>query len=287
MNYRHAFHAGGFGDVLKHLVLVQVLAHLARKDKPFFSLDAFAGAGIYDLAGEEAQKTGEWRDGIGRIASVADPPAAVADYRAALAPHAGTLPGLYPGSPALIRDALRDGDRLVAVEAHEPTRARLAARLGRDARVTIDGRDGFAAARALLPPHERRGLVLLDPAFEKPDETRRTLRAAADALKRWQTGIVLVWYPIKDRSVADAIGDGLAALGRPLLVAELSPFPQDWPYRLNGCGMAVVNPPWRLDEALAEALPWLSDRLARADGAGWRLDRPAVEAGAPPLARSG
>jgi len=260
--------------VLKHVVLCLVLRHLREKEKPFFVLDTHAGVGRYDLAGEEASKTGEWRHGIGRVREAADPPAALAPYLEALwriEPDGR----FYPGSPLLASALLRPQDRLVACELHPEDAARLAAGFAADPRVAVRHADGFAAPKALLPPKERRGLVLLDPAYEAKDEPERLLAAVRQGLKRWAGGIYLAWYPIKDRAGARRLTDGLAGLGAPLLTAELAVFPGDWPYRLNGAGMAVLNPPWRLAEALEEALPWLARRLEREPGGGWRLERPA------------
>ncbi len=271
MNYRHAYHAGSFADVLKHAVLALVVGHLRRKEAPFVVLDTHAGIGAYDLAGIEAGKTGEWQQGIGRVLAAATPPPALAPYLDAvrgLNPDGGLR--WYPGSPVLARALLRLHDRLALVELHPEDHAGLRRRFAGDRAVGIHHMDGYVALKALLPPPERRGCVLIDPPFEAKDEGARLCRGLAEALRRWPTGTILVWYPIKARSVVDRLHADIAMLAPPpTLVAELLLRSADDPFRLNGSGMLVVNPPWQLDQALAELLPWLTDVLAP-EGGSWR-----------------
>jgi 23S rRNA (adenine2030-N6)-methyltransferase len=276
MNYRHAFHAGNHADVLKHLVLTRVLAHLTLKDKPFRALDAFAGLGIYDLAADEAARTGEWRDGWGRLAEPFPAPveALLAPYRSGVAAvrarHGDTA---YPGSPALIREALRPGDRGVFVELHPADAAALRAHYERDARTKVLHLDGWTAVNAQIPPPERRGLVLIDPPYEAPGEIERLGAHLARAVAKWPTGVFLAWYPIKDVGAVDRMAATLgAALARPALRLDLLIDRPDDPARLSGSGLIVVNPPWRLaDEALL-FLPALAERLARGTFGGFRCD---------------
>lgn len=269
MNYRHAFHAGNHGDVLKHLVLTRVLAHLRGKEKPFRALDAFAGLGFYDLDGEEAVRTAEWHDGWGRLAEPFTAPveALLAPYREAVAAvqaRHGAGARIYPGSPALIREALRPGDRGVFVELHPADHAILRARYDRDARTKVLHLDAWTAIHAQIPPPERRGLVLIDPPYEVPGEVERLSVNLARAVAKWPTGVFLAWYPIKDGAAVDCMVRALdAKLDRPALRLDLLIDRPDDPPRLSGSGLVVVNPPWRLaDEALL-FLPALAERLAR------------------------
>lgn len=269
MNYRHAFHAGNFADVFKHAVLTLLLGHLCRKDTPFAVFDVHAGVGLYDLWGDAAGKTGEWQDGIERFLAEPAPPD-LADYVAAVG--AVNEPGslrFYPGSPLLARRAMRPGDRLVLAELHPDDVRLLKGNFAGDPQVAVHHRDAYEALKALLPPPERRGLVLIDPPFEIGGEFTRIRRGLAQALKRWVAGTYVVWYPIKDRPPVAAFHEELAALPvREILAAELLIHSDDYPARLNGCGLAILNPPWQLDETLTGLMPELHRRLGRSGGAG-------------------
>ncbi|TXM91850.1 23S rRNA (adenine(2030)-N(6))-methyltransferase RlmJ [Methylobacterium sp. WL116] len=266
MNYRHAFHAGNFADVLKHLVLTRVLAHLGLKPAPYRAIDTHAGLGFYDLTAEEAGRTAEWVDGWGRLD---DPfPQAVEDllapYRAAVAAvrarHGATT---YPGSPALIREFLRAEDQGVFVELHPEDHAVLRERFNGHARTKVLHLDGWTALNAMIPPPERRGLVLIDPPYEVPGEIDRLGAHLARAVAKWPTGVFLAWYPIKTLAAVDRMVAALdGALTRPALRLDLMiDRPDDT--RLTSNGLIVVNPPWRLAEEAALFLPALAERLAR------------------------
>jgi 23S rRNA (adenine2030-N6)-methyltransferase len=262
MNYRHAFHAGNFADVLKHAVLVLLLKALARKDAPFCYLDTHAGAGRYDLLGEAAQKTGEYRDGIARLWN-SPPLSGLEDYLAAVRAMnpAGTL-RYYPGSPAIARRLLRPRDRMVLVEQHPEEYERLKAEFADDRRVAVQRQDGYAALKALLPPPEKRGLVLIDPPYESADEYAQAAEGLRVAHARWSSGVLAVWYPVKERAPVQGFHRKLAASGiRKILAVELRPYPADSAFRLNGCGMLIVNPPWRTDETLTGLLARLLEVL--------------------------
>lgn len=269
MNYRHAYHAGNHADVLKHVVLVRVIELLKKKDKPFRVTDAHAGIGVYDLGGIEACKTGEWQGGIGRMA--APFAAAIEDllrpYRdciAALNP-AGEL-RFYPGSPDLAARLLRRDDRLVANELHPEDMARLAEHFRGDPRVTVGALDAGIAIKAQLPPPERRGIVLIDPPYEAADEADRALRMLDQGLRRFATGVFLLWYPVKADHTADHIVRGAAALGQPAtLQVELRVREAFKAGGLAGSGVIVVNAPWKLDEELHLLVPALADRLGLGD----------------------
>ncbi len=273
MNYRHAFHAGNFADVMKHSVLALVIAHLQRKPAPYVTIDTHAGIGAYDLHGESAERTGEWRDGIGRVLAQPHPPAALAGYLEAVRamnPDGGLR--WYPGSPALAVALARPQDRLALVELHPEDNALLRDSFGGDRRIGIHHMDGYEALRALLPPPERRGVVLVDPPYEVKDEMLRLKKGLTQACRRWPTGTYLVWYPIKARSAIDRFHAELTMLGLPpTLAAEIITRSGDDPQTLNGCGLVILNPPWQLDAVLADMLPWLAAVLAPEEG-GARVD---------------
>ena len=277
MNYRHAFHAGNFADVLKHLVLVRVLAHLAAKPKPFRAVDTHAGIGLYDLDADEAARTGEWHDGIGRLDAPFAPAveALLAPYRDAVAAvrarHGATT---YPGSPAIIREALRAGDKGVFVELHPVDAGTLAERYASDSRTKVMQLDGWTALNALIPPPERRGLVLIDPPYEERGEIDRLGTSLLKAARKWPTGVFLGWYPIKDVSAVDRMAAALdAGLERPGLRLDLMIERPDDPTRLSGTGLIVVNPPWTLARDAEVFLPALAERLARSGYGAFRCER--------------
>ncbi|ACA19587.1 protein of unknown function DUF519 [Methylobacterium sp. 4-46] len=268
MNYRHVFHAGNHADVLKHCVLARVLAYLLRKDTPFRAVDTHAGIGWYDLAADEAARTGEWQDGWGRLAAPFPDAveALLAPYREAVAAvRARHGADAYPGSPALIRHFLRPGDRGVFVELHPADGALLRERFARDGRSKVMALDGWTALPALIPPKERRGLVLIDPPYEVPGEIDRLGRDLAKAVAKWPTGLYLAWYPIKDIGAVDRMAAALAAaLDRPALRIDLLIDRPDDPTRLSGSGLIAVNPPFTLAAEMETVLPALAERLARA-----------------------
>ena len=277
MNYRHAFHAGNFADVVKHAVLTRILIHLAAKPTAYRVIDTHAGAGLYDLTGPQANRTGEWREGIARLAAAQLTPPAEALLSLYLDTVASFNRGgsltTYPGSPALTRALLRPRDRLLVCEIEPDTALALAENLRGDARVKIVAIDGWTALKAYVPPKERRGLVLVDPAFEQPDEFARLADGLAAAHRKWPTGIYLLWYPIKERKQPYLLARRLAGTGIPnILRAEFEVAAPDAD-RLNACGLAVVNPPWLLERELAVLLPALASCLARDPGSGAaRLD---------------
>jgi 23S rRNA (adenine2030-N6)-methyltransferase len=284
VNYRHAFHAGNFADVLKHAVLASCLRRLALKDKPFAALDTHAGTGWYDLEDEAARRSPEWRDGIARLWS-AEPPGQARDL---LAPYLDAVRAFNPdgalrrcpGSPAVLAELMRPQDRITLCELHPEDARTLGLRYEADRRVRVEARDGYAALKALLPPQERRGLALLDPPFEEGDEWQRLAKAMRDGLARWATGTFIVWRPLKDAEAARrfdaALADRLlgerAAAPEKLLRADLWVRALRGEGPLAGAGVLVVNPPFGLREGLAAALPWLAEALKQGEGAGWRLD---------------
>jgi len=312
LNYRHAFHAGSFADVVKHAVMVRILRHLRAKPAAFRVIDTHAGAGLYDLAGPEANRSPEWRAGIARLLA-----APLGDsVRELLAPYLEVINGFnapnpnapnsnapnadaesssapssnarssnaqspivrYPGSPAIVCAFLRAQDRLIACE-REPTAAQALTRnLSRDRRAKAIAIDGWIALNAYVPPPERRGLVLVDPPFEDGNDFTRLASALAGAHRKWPGGTYLLWYPIKGRNAPDALVRDLRRLSIPkILRAELcvGETPLEGP--LGGCGLMIVNPPWQLDNELAVILPGLAAALGPGGAlgpgsAGHRLD---------------
>jgi 23S rRNA (adenine2030-N6)-methyltransferase len=277
MNYRHAFHAGNFADVFKHAILTRIVVHLRDKPAPFRVIDLHAGAGLYDLTSPESQRTGEWHDGIGRLFAAElrirelrpEAAALLAPYLAAVrAFNPGGELRHYPGSPLIVAEFLRANDRLIACELEPTAAAALGRRLHGSRQAKAVAIDGWVALNAYIPPSERRGLVVLDPSYEAADEFPRLAAALTSAWRKWRTGIYMAWYPIKGRSGPDALARTVARSGieKALrLEITIGPLATDGP--LAGCGLVVLNPPWRLAEeaevllgALAEAFGTAGDR---------------------------
>lgn len=263
---------GNHADVLKHLALVLCLDALKRKPAPFAVLDTHAGRGLYDLQSNEAERSPEWRDGVGKIWDWPEPPPPVARYLEAIRGFNSEGPlRTYPGSPALVTAALREEDVLIGCELHPEEFAALKRALPRTGRVQLHQRDGFGALNALLPPSQRRGLVLIDPPYEAPDELGQSVHALAPALKRFGHGTYLWWRPLKSSQPLNAADAELRALGvRDALRADLwvdAPAPEG---RLNGSSLLAINPPFGLEASLREALPFLAEALSKGRH-GWRL----------------
>ena len=283
MNYRHVYHAGNFADVVKHVVLALTIEHLKLKDTPFRIIDTHAGVGLYALNHGPAERTGEWRTGIGRLfgAEAAPVPAPVAallapylDLIAAQTPDApGARITRYPGAPLIARGLMRRGDQLVVNELHADDRVRLAELFARDGQVKVLGLDGWIALKSLLPPKERRGLILIDPPFEEHNELIRLTEALKEAIRRFETGTYVIWYPIKDEKIIARFHRAIAeSCARECLIAEVMLRTARHPEKLNGCGLVVVNPPWKLEAQLRVVLPHLAERLGQGEGAQSRLE---------------
>jgi 23S rRNA (adenine2030-N6)-methyltransferase len=273
MNYRHAFHAGNFGDVLKHVVLMMLVEHLKKKPAPFLYLDTHAGGGLYDLSEAEAQRSGEYKGGIGRLLELPEAvlPPDVAAYVRLVRECAG--PGhsaitAYPGSPLILSMLRRPADRLVLAETHAKEAQSLRGLLGRGRLVSVLESDGYAALKAQLPPRENRGLVLIDPPYESDQEFDRILAALETGYDRWPTGMYCVWYPLTERAAPVRFRRDLERSGiRRVLNATLSVLPDDAAVGMRGAGVTIINPPWMLDERLTELLPDLH-RLLVPEGTG-------------------
>ena len=275
MNYRHAFHAGNFADVMKHIILVRLIEYLKLKPGAFRVIDTHAGIGRYSLTGDEARRSPEWRDGIGRLLQAELPPRAAAlmapylDVIATENPN-GTL-ARYPGSPLLARKLFRPQDRLSALELHPRDAEKLAALFAGDVQVRVTALDGWLALNAHVPPKEKRGLVLVDPPFEEAGEWRRLVDGLAKAHRKWATGVYALWYPLKEPReinafVADLKATGITRLLRAELLVERAVAG-----RLYGSGMILVNPPFVLEDELRAILPALVRALGR-DGASHRIE---------------
>lgn len=268
MNYRHIYHAGNFADVLKHAVLARLIVYLQQKDKAFRLLDTHAGIGLYDLSSEEAQKTGEWRDGIGKLldAELPEPAASI------LAPYLDAVRSLnpegditlYPGSPKLARMLFRPQDRLSAMELHPDDCRRLARLFEGDFQVRVTELDGWLALGAHLPPKEKRGIVLVDPPFELDGEYERLADGLAKAYRRFSSGVYCLWYPIKKGAPIAVFHEALKALEIPkVLCAELSVKSDRDQTGLSGTGLIIVNPPFTLKDELHAILPELKQVMAQ------------------------
>ncbi len=275
MNYHHDYHAGNFADVLKHVVLARVVTYMKQKDKPFRVIDTHAGAGLYDLQGAEAAKTAEWQDGIARIFDV-ELPKAVADL---LEPYLDAVRSVnvgalkyYPGSPLIARHLMRDDDVLVANELGEPEFQRLRQELQRAKATTVLNIDAHHAVKSLLPPKERRGLVLIDPPFEEKSEFLDLAKAIDEAISRFATGTYLIWYPLKDEAAADRfVAVATSKPGVKYLDVRLAVSKPFAGLGLTASGVLVLNPPFVLKEELETLMPFLEEHLSEGSGSRFEL----------------
>ena len=284
MNYRHAFHAGNFADVLKHIVLVRFLLYLQEKPAPFRVIDTHAGSGRYDLSGDEAQRSGEWLTGIARLMQARFSEKAlplVAPYLDIVrAFNSGAELKAYPGSPLIARALLRPQDRLTACELEPGARKQLIDALRRDTQARVVDLDGWTALTAFVPPKERRGLVLIDPPFEERGEFEQMAGGFRAAFQKWPTGLYLLWYPVKSRRAADTLArevaqaaDGAKPAGKCLRL-EFSVAPQQATGPLVSTGLLMVNPPWTLQGELKTILPELEKPLGQGGAGRFRLETP-------------
>lgn len=268
MNYRHLYHAGSFTDVFKHIVLTGLIVSLQRKETPFCYIDTHAGIGYYDLFSASANKTKEYESGIEKIIAKENPPPLIKRYLDCVHHINNELTHtkfsslrFYPGSPMIARTLARAQDKIIACELHPEDYAELKHNFLGDKQVAIHHSDGFLSLKAFLPPKERRGLVLIDPPYEDVDEFKRIVHTLPMALKRWESGIFAIWYPIKEKSQVDKFYRTIKeTLHAPVLAIELTTYP-DLPQHLNGSGMVIVNPPWQFDTQMGEILPWVWNAL--------------------------
>jgi len=290
MNYRHHFHAGNYADVFKHALLRLLVLGMQRKEKGFLYLDTHAGRGGYDLTAttmlpDGRERAPEWPAGIGRIWGRTDVPASLAGYLDAVRAfnERGGVTGeelrFYPGSPWIVRAALRPQDRAALCELREEDANALAHDFRAERGVSVHAMDGYNALKAMLPPREKRALVLIDPPFEKASEFADILAGLREALRRFPSGTYAIWYPITERARSDRFLTELAQLlgAPPTLCAEMQIATDSSQVRMKGCGLAVLNPPWRIDEEFRAILPALTEYLRLDAGAVARLTWPVPE----------
>ncbi len=277
MNYRHSYHAGGFSDVLKHIVVIAIISEMISKDKPLCYLDTHAGRGLYHLGSEFAKKTDESVMGIQKLFSYHQASNGVRPIPPLVETYMRTIQRLgyteyYPGSPLIAEAFLRETDRLILMELQSEEHRILQKNVRGDHRIAVHHQDGYLGLKAFLPPPERRGLTLIDPAFEKPEEWKQLLASIKVGLRQFPTGVFAIWYPIKDLWQVNQFLKSVSSLGlESAIVAELGIYPQDAPLSLMGSGMLIINPPWQCAEVLARTLPWVWKALAVNGAGGWRV----------------
>jgi len=281
MNYRHHFHAGNFADVMKHALLVRLVVALQKKEKGFLYLDTHAGRGSYDLAaeaqGDSLARQPEYPNGIGRLWTRTDLPAELTGYVELVKKfdrergNQEAPPRYYPGSPRIVQMLARPQDRLALCEKQPEEFELLDIELSREPRVSVQERDGYGAVRAMLPPPEKRALILIDPPFEQANEFAQMVTAVGEGLARFPSGVFALWYPLTERARVDAFLDGLMDLKLPpTLAMELMVAGEASALKMKGCGLVVINPPWQFDREAGPSLTWLAEALAQERGANAR-----------------
>ena len=272
MNYRHHYHAGNFADVMKHVLLLELLHCMNAKPKPYRYIDTHAGAGLYNLAAAPAQKSGEFLSGIHRLvqlstSDLSTAPAAIVQYLKEieqLRQHRGK--GAYPGSPYLALTAMRECDKAAIFELQPDVFAQLQLNIV-DKRAGLHERDAYEGVLALIPPPEKRGVVMIDPPYElERKDFPQLVELLQTAYRKWPTGIYALWYPIKDRSMTERFEKKMQKTGiKRQLICEICVWPDDMPVALNGCGLLVINPPWKFAEEADRVLQWLLPHLQMAE----------------------
>lgn len=262
MNYRHGYHVGNVADVLKHYVLGLLLGALQAKPTPFFVLDTHAGAGLYTLG-----PGGEYQQGVGLLWPERRQWPELSDYFATLAARNGRgRLQHYPGSPCFIQRKLRTQDRAIFVEKHPEECAPLKMLFAADPRIGVHLGDGWHLIKAFTPPAEHRGLVLIDPPYEKTDDAEQIVQVVSRAVRVWRMGMYCIWYPLKSRALVQNLLRDVARLVPQALSVQLWTLPGDVDQRLNGSGLILINPPWKIEETLARTLPPLARVLAGPEG---------------------
>jgi 23S rRNA (adenine2030-N6)-methyltransferase len=275
LSYRHGFHAGNFADVLKHTVLVHMLEYMTQKDKPLRIIDTHAGAGVYKLNGPQAQKNREFDNGISHLWSSEQTPTAVARLVDLVRTvNSGEQLQLYPGSPLIAQTLMRPIDRLYLHELHPADFQFLRDCMRDDKRIRVEHEDGFASLQALLPPPDRRALVLLDPSYEVKSDYQLLIKQLLQAHKRFSTGTFAIWYPVVLRQRIDEMELALKKSGiKNIQLMEFGLQADNPEYGMTASGMIVINPPWTLWSAMEETLPWLVDNLTENGSGFYRLEQ--------------
>ncbi|MCG7532938.1 23S rRNA (adenine(2030)-N(6))-methyltransferase RlmJ [Psychrobium sp. MM17-31] len=274
LSYRHSFHAGNFADVLKHLVQVLIIEALQQKPKPFMYCDTHSAAGRYNLRDKTSEKTGEYKDGIGRIWQRDDIPVVMSSYIEMIKSfnQTGELTQ-YPGSPLVAKSLIGHSQRMELTELHPADLALLEQEFAGDRKVRIQKTDGYKGLKANMPPAQRRALVLIDPPYELKTEHQDAIKGIVEAHKRFATGIYALWYPVVSRRQVEKFCDDFKAQGiRKILRIELNVKADTEEYGMTGTGMIVVNPPWKLEQQMRETLPWLMEQLAQDDKASFKVE---------------
>jgi 23S rRNA (adenine2030-N6)-methyltransferase len=275
LSYRHSFHAGNFADVHKHLVLTVLLDYLTRKETPLCYIDTHSGAGCYDLEDKPAMKNQEYKNGVFRLLANRKhaPDIAQTYFQIIDQLNSSGNTKYYPGSPHIAANLLRGADRLVLTELHSSDYPLLKQHFKEDKRVAVHHQNGYQSLKAFIPPKEKRGLILIDPAYELADEFKRVSKEVIQAYRKWPTGCYAVWYPILLRSTIDNFEQSIIASGiKKILVSEICIHRDDVPRRLNGSGMLIINPPWRSEETLHDLQPWLLNQLRQEDNGFERVE---------------
>ncbi len=273
LSYRHGFHAGNFADVLKHSLLCLAIAELKKKDKPFVYIDTHAGAGAYSLKSLYAEKTGEYRQGIGRLYAYPTVHPLLENYLGIVRSiNSDKKLSDYPGSPELVRSLMRHQDRMQLSELHSSDFTDLQERYRNDCQITVAQEDGLKNLLKKLPPVQKRGLIFIDPSYEVKEDYSRVVETLAKAYRRFATGVYCLWYPVIRRVTTDILMTALAETGiRKQLRIEHCMLPDSEELGMTGSGLLFINPPWQLESQARELLPWLNDKLA--DGSGtWSVD---------------
>lgn len=268
MNYHHIYHAGNFADVIKHTLLIALIQSFKRKNTPFCYIDTHAGSGYYDLSSIASQKKKEYMTGVEKIIKADHPPLLVKEYLNCIHDINNQLSNTsfsalqyYPGSPYIAHSFIRPEDRIVACELQLPEYQALKKTFLGDKQVAVHHMDGYLGLKAFLPPEERRGFVLIDPPYENIDEYNHIAHSLTHAMKRFETGTYVIWYPIKEKNQLARFYRILSEhINKPVLSLELTIYP-DLPGHLNGSGLCVVNPPWQFDQIANSLLAWLWNTL--------------------------
>ncbi len=278
LSYRHAFHAGNFADVLKHLVLIEILEYLKIKDNPFIYIDTHAGAGKYNLHSEYALQTREFENGIGQLWHRKDLPDCLTPYVNLVKQfNTGSL-STYPGSPLIAKKLLRANDRLCLFELHSTDYALLSKAVNKDKRIKLVHSDGFNEGLKQLPPSERRGLILIDPSYEIKTDYREIPAALVKMHKRFATGTYAIWYPVIDRGRNQQLEKAIKSSGiKNVQLFELGVCADTEGHGMTASGVIVINPPWTLVAKMQSALPWLAKTLTISNEGFYRIETLAAE----------